>query len=59
MKKISNHTELVVIFRKEKRKNEPTIFWAHDVLPGAFNRKDMTFTAKYHKMKKLKSIPKN
>ena len=33
MDRISNHTELAVIFRREKRKIGPTLFFAYAVVP--------------------------
>ncbi len=44
MKRISNNTELAVIFQRETRENGPTIFWAYAVVPGSLNKQTMTFT---------------
>lgn len=44
MDKISNHTELAVIFRREKRKIGPTLFFAYAVVPGKLDHQNMIFT---------------
>lgn len=43
MDRISNHTELAVIFRREKRKIGPTLFFAYAVVPGKLDHQNMIF----------------